>query len=285
MVSILLSTYNGELYLNELINSILNQSYSSWELFIRDDGSKDSTNIIIDTYCVKYPEKIFRIPSFDENVGSGKSFMKLLESVDSDYYMFCDQDDVWLPNKVIDTINVMRPLDVEYENLPICVFTDLSMCDNKLNIIQDYLVRYLGREPDRINRNSFYRTFVFHSPVFGCTMMINQIAKTLSLPFDFVWHDTWISMICKRKGIMSYVDKSTILYRRTGVNVSGSKKELIVKDYLLILVDFGRAKKMLSYNLKMIQLLNKLPFKVSYFKYFYWKIAKIFILFYKSILK
>ena len=62
MVSILLSTYNGELYLNELINSILNQSYSSWELFIRDDGSKDSTNIIIDTYCVKYPEKIFRIP-------------------------------------------------------------------------------------------------------------------------------------------------------------------------------------------------------------------------------
>ena len=84
---------------------------------------------------------------------------------------------------------------------------------------------------------------------------------------------------------MSYVDKSTILYRRTGVNVSGSKKELIVKDYLLILVDFGRAKKMLSYNLKMIQLLNKLPFKVSYFKYFYWKIAKIFILFYKSILK
>ena len=58
MVSILLSTYNGELYLNELINSILNQSYSSWELFIRDDGSKDSTNIIIDTYCVKYPKNI-----------------------------------------------------------------------------------------------------------------------------------------------------------------------------------------------------------------------------------
>ena len=60
MVSILLSTYNGELYLNELINSILNQSYSSWELFIRDDGSKDSTNIIIDTYCVKYPKKILK---------------------------------------------------------------------------------------------------------------------------------------------------------------------------------------------------------------------------------
>lgn len=62
MVSILLSTYNGELYLNELINSILNQSYSSWELFIRDDGSKDSTNIIIDTYCVKYPKKYLGFP-------------------------------------------------------------------------------------------------------------------------------------------------------------------------------------------------------------------------------
>lgn len=285
MIAILMSTYNGERYLREQIDSLLNQTYKDWKLYIRDDGSTDGTISIIESYMNDYPDLIILLKDDLGNLGSGRSFMRILSVVDADYYMFCDQDDVWLPNKVIDTINVMRPLDVEYENLPICVFTDLSMCDNKLNIIQDYLVRYLGREPDRINRNSFYRTFVFHSPVFGCTMMINQIAKTLSLPFDFVWHDTWISMICKRKGIMSYVDKSTILYRRTGVNVSGSKKKLIVKDYLLILVDFGRAKKMLSYNLKMIQLLNKLPFKVSYFKYFYWKIAKIFILFYKSILK
>lgn len=285
MIAILMSTYNGERYLREQIDSLLNQTYKDWKLYIRDDGSTDGTISIIESYMNDYPDLIILLKDDLGNLGSGRSFMRILSVVDADYYMFCDQDDVWLPNKVIDTINVMRPLDVEYENLPICVFTDLSMCDNKLNIIQDYLVRYLGREPDRINRNSFYRTFVFHSPVFGCTMMINQIAKTLSLPFDFVWHYTWISMICKRKGIMSYVDKSTILYRRTGVNVSGSKKELIVKDYLLILVDFGRAKKMLSYNLKMIQLLNKLPFKVSYFKYFYWKIAKIFILFYKSILK
>lgn len=280
-----MSTYNGERYLREQIDSLLNQTYKDWKLYIRDDGSTDETISIIESYVNDYPDLIVLLKDDLGNLGSARSFMRILSVVDADYYMFCDQDDVWLPNKVKDTINVMYPLDVEYENLPICVFTDLSMCDNNLNIIQDYLVRYLGREPDRINKNSFYRTFVFHSPVFGCTMMINQIAKTLSLPFDFVWHDTWVSMICKRKGIMSYIDKSTILYRRTGVNVSGVKKELSVKDYLLILVDLDRIKKMLSYNLKMMQLLNKLPFQVSYFKYFYWKIAKIFVLFYKSILK
>ena len=192
MIAILMSTYNGERYLREQIDSLLNQTYKDWKLYIRDDGSTDGTISIIESYMNDYPDLIILLKDDLGNLGSGRSFMRILSVVDADYYMFCDQDDVWLPNKVIDTINVMRPLDVEYENLPICVFTDLSMCDNKLNIIQDYLVRYLGREPDRINRNSFYRTFVFHSPVFGCTMMINQIAKTLSLPFDFVWHDTYV---------------------------------------------------------------------------------------------
>ena len=181
MIAILMSTYNGERYLREQIDSLLNQTYKDWKLYIRDDGSTDGTISIIESYMNDYPDLIILLKDDLGNLGSGRSFMRILSVVDADYYMFCDQDDVWLPNKVIDTINVMRPLDVEYENLPICVFTDLSMCDNKLNIIQDYLVRYLGREPDRINRNSFYRTFVFHSPVFGCTMMINQIAKTLSL--------------------------------------------------------------------------------------------------------
>ena len=161
----------------------------------------------------------------------------------------------------------------------------LFRSDEKLNVIQDYLVKYLGREPKRINKNSFYRTFVFHSPVFGCTMMINQKAKNMSLPFDFVWHDTWISMICKKMGKMSYIDKCTILYRRTGCNVSGGKKKIKAIEYLLLLFDHKKIKMILLYNINMMRLLNLLPFKISYLKFFYWKIMKMLILFHKSIVK
>lgn len=285
MIAILMSTYNGECYLREQLDSLLNQTYKDWKLYVRDDGSTDNTVSIVKEYVSNYPNLITLLIDDFGNLGSGRSFMQILSVVDADYYMFCDQDDVWLPNKIQDTINTMYPLSMKYINMPICVFTDLCMCDEKLNIVQDFLVKYLGREPDRINVNSFYRTYVFHSPVFGCTMMINDVAKRMSLPFDFVWHDTWISMICKKKGIMSYIEKSTILYRRTGNNVSGSKRKLKITGYLLVFTNFNKLNRMLSYNLKMIQLLSKFPFKVSFIRYFYWKFAKIFILFYKSILK
>lgn len=265
MIAILMSTYNGECYLKEQIDSLLNQTNKDWKLYIRDDGSTDNTVSIVKEYVSNYPNLITLLNDELGNLGSGRSFMHILSVVDADYYMFCDQDDVWLPNKIQDTVNVMCQLSMKYVNMPVCVFTDLYLCDDKLNIIQDFLVKYLGREPDRININSFYRTFVFHSPVFGCTMMINQIAKRMSLPFDFVWHDTWISMICKKKGIMSYIDKSTILYRRTGNNVSAQKKKLNMKSYLFVLFNFDKMKGMFLYNLKMIQLLIKLPFRVSFF--------------------
>lgn len=285
MIAILMSTYNGEHYLGEQIDSLLNQTYTDWKLYVRDDGSTDRTVSIVKRYEEDYPGKIILLEDELGNLGSGRSFMHILSVVNTDYYMFCDQDDVWLPEKIQDTIDVMQPLDMECKSIPICVFTDLSMCDEKLNVIQDYLVKYLGREPKRINKNSFYRTFVFHSPVFGCTMMINQKAKNMSLPFDFVWHDTWISMICKKMGKMSYIDKCTILYRRTGCNVSGGKKKIKAIEYLLLLFDHKKIKMILLYNINMMRFLNLLPFKISYLKFFYWKIMKMLILFYKSIVK
>ena len=102
MIAILMSTYNGERYLREQIDSLLNQTYKDWKLYIRDDGSTDETISIIESYVNDYPDLIVLLKDDLGNLGSARSFMRILSVVDADYYMFCDQDDVWLPNKVKD---------------------------------------------------------------------------------------------------------------------------------------------------------------------------------------
>ena len=97
-VDILLSTYNGEKYLPELLHSLENQTHDNWHLYIRDDGSTDSTPILIENFIKRYPKKSNFIDG--KNIGAIKSFGELLKKSNSDYVLLCDQDDVWLDNKI-----------------------------------------------------------------------------------------------------------------------------------------------------------------------------------------
>ena len=100
MIDILLSTYNGEVFLGELIDSVMGQTYQDCRLLVRDDGSTDGTLGILRTYQDNYPQRIVLTNDMLGNVGVIKSFELLLANSSSEYIMFCDQDDVWLPNKV-----------------------------------------------------------------------------------------------------------------------------------------------------------------------------------------
>ena len=96
-IAILMATYNGEKYLKEQIDSIMNQTNHDWTLYIQDDGSKDKTLDIIKSYS---DERIVWVDNGLTRQGCCMNFMSLLNKVESSYYMFCDQDDVWLPEKV-----------------------------------------------------------------------------------------------------------------------------------------------------------------------------------------
>ena len=91
MVSVLLPTYNGEKYIAEQLDSLLNQDYPQFEVYIRDDGSTDGTVAIIDKYVMQYPGMFHKVESDGQNLEAIKSFLFLMRFVDSDYYMFCDQ--------------------------------------------------------------------------------------------------------------------------------------------------------------------------------------------------
>lgn len=124
-VQVLLSAYNGEQYISEQIQSILNQTHAAVSILIRDDGSTDKTMELLDQWVTTHPDKIKLIKG--TNVGVVSSFFELLRAADAeaDYYSFCDQDDVWLDHKVehaiarLDSsIYTERAGDGIYINLP-----------------------------------------------------------------------------------------------------------------------------------------------------------------------
>jgi len=225
-IYILLATYNGEKYLREQLDSLFRQTYQNWILWIHDDNSEDNTVNIIKEYKKKYPDKIIFL---DDNVSTGgakENFAYLLNSIDDnfDYLMFCDQDDVWLEDKIEVTLNKMLELEKENPDKPILVHTDLKVVDDKLNIISDSMFKY-----QKVNLNNQYdlKKLVVENVVTGCTMMLNKKLVNIvkEIPKEAVMHDWWIAiMTLKMEGIIYFLNKSTVLYRQHSLNIVGARK-------------------------------------------------------------
>ncbi|KRM84215.1 glycosyltransferase, group 2 family protein [Limosilactobacillus coleohominis DSM 14060] len=215
-IAILMSTYNGDKYLKTQIQSIINQKYTNWHLYIRDDGSTDKTIEIIEEFEKKEPRISFFNRKNIKNVGVTRSFIDLLNNVNADYYMFSDQDDYWMPNKISICLNKISKVSG-----PTCVFTELQVVNKNLKLL--HLMN---------NSNVWFDFphFLFGNCVTGCTMMINNDLKSLLLiektNFQNVYlHDWWIAMICASFGKLLYVSTPTIYYRQHGDNAEGSKKD------------------------------------------------------------
>jgi glycosyltransferase involved in cell wall biosynthesis len=246
-ILILLSTYNGEKYLKEQLDSIFAQSYKDFEIIARDDGSNDETINILKSYNIK-------ILDTDKNLGAKLSFSTLLDysvtNTDADYFMFCDQDDIWKSDKIEKTIDTMKELEKENLDLPLLVHTDLEVVDEKLNLLAKSFWRYEKRDP---SLNSINR-LIIQSTVTGCTMMINRKLAEMSLPIseNSIMHDWWISMVASTFGKISYLNESTISYRQHSSNDTGSKKfglSLILKKAINFLF-YDELYKHLDRNIK-----------------------------------
>lgn len=219
MVTVLLATYNGEKYIAEQLDSILEQTYKDIKVVIRDDGSTDNTINIINRYLEIYPETIFICPTTYATGSAAENFFKLLELNSDDYIMLCDQDDVWLPNKVEITLKAMR--EAESENTPVLVHTDLFVADENLNIISNSFAKFQSLSP---NRNSL-NNMLMQNNITGCTVMINKPLKELlfTYPKNCAMHDWWLGIIAAAFGKIVYVDTQTMLYRQHGLNQVGAK--------------------------------------------------------------
>ena len=268
-IAVLLSTYNGEMYVQDQIKSVLSQTQDNWILYIRDDGSTDNTISYLNTFQKKYPNKIKILKDDLGNLKSARSFMYLLSKVQADYYMFCDQDDIWFPSKIEQTFKKM--LEIERINFgkSILVFTDLTVVDSNLGIIDDSMWHFSKINPE--NSKVFYKC-ICNSTVTGCTMLFNNNLKNRVLPYpiEALMHDWWISIIASKIGIVEYLNYPTISYRQHEFNVLGAEK-VINESVLFKKKSFN---KLIQDNLKLVNMLGALPFKVNYVTFFIEKLKK-----------
>lgn len=225
-ISILLATYNGEKYLPEQLDSILNQDFKDFTLYISDDGSSDNTLKIIADYSKK-DKRIKILSKHEPNRSACKHFLYMLENVESDLFLFSDQDDVWTQDHVIALVERYNVLSEDIKNKPILIHGDLEVVGENLDKISDSYINYMNLPKNPKNKHFYF----VQNNVTGCVMLINNELKNFvflnkqdlfKYSSSIIMHDSFFATIACEFGKKIYVDKAIELYRQHGKNVVGA---------------------------------------------------------------
>jgi hypothetical protein len=218
-VAILLSTYNGELYLPAQLHSFLAQTHHDWMLYWRDDGSTDGSVRLLQQFTVDMGEARCPSPIGGSRQHITRSFLTLLSVARADtaaYFAFSDQDDVWLPEKLERGIAALEAVPPGQPAL---------YCAQRI-IVNSMLLR--TGEPGPLRRSPGFPAALTQNVAPGCTMMLNRAAADLilaSAPPDTVWHDWWSYVIVAAAGGRILADPdATVLYRQHGNNSVGEPR-------------------------------------------------------------
>ena len=224
-----MSTYNGEPYLRAQLDSILSQTLKDWLLLVRDDGSKDRTSDILNEYAGRYPSKIRVLESSGQNAGVTRSYSLLMEEcarIGADYIQMADQDDVWLPDKLLTTRERIVQEEQKHpagENIPILVHTDMIVTDSNLQQTAPSFWKYVNIHPEILDHNIHFLAIC--NSVTGCATMFNKAALSVILPFpeNIYMHDAWAGLkVLKSGGHLYAVSEPSLLYRQHDNNVCGA---------------------------------------------------------------
>ena len=221
-LEVILPTYNGVLYLEDQLASIFGQRLCPDQVLIRDDGSSDGTQELIQKLSNRYGEWLKVLPG-GENLGCTANVNKLLESTTAQYIALADQDDVWLPNKLEVALKAIRSIEnYKKEIIPSLVHTDLHLTDAWLKpygctYIQQQLINPKANRPSDIALTNIAT---------GCTMLFNKKLLSIALPIpkEALVHDWWLALVASAHGRIQFIPESSILYRQHPQNTIGAKK-------------------------------------------------------------
>ncbi len=199
MISIVLCTYNGERFLQKQIDSLLQQTWKNFEIIIADDDSKDNTKAILEQY---QQDQRFKISFHSSNIGAIRNFEFATRQAKGDYLAFCDQDDIWIPEK----------LEILYHSIgnALLVYSNSLLIDENGQSLQKKLsdLRRMGNVEDT-------KGFIFSNVVWGHTMMIHQSLIEMVLPIPAkIPHDIWFAVKATIHSGIKYVDQPLTLYRQ-----------------------------------------------------------------------
>ena len=209
-VSIVLGTYNGEKFLKEQLDSIINQTYTNMEIVVTDDASTDGTKNILDDYAKK--DNRIKIYFNDKNIGLIKNFEKGVQQTHGAYIAFADQDDVWAVDKIEKLVSNLGDAMLVYCNSEY-IDADGKTINRKLT---DY------RNPVN-GRNLFLADEDSGMWVAGHALLFRRELLDAALPFTpYVPHDMWMACIAMLKGNIRFIPDALAFYRQHGNNACGA---------------------------------------------------------------
>ena len=238
MIDVLLAVYNGEAYLKQQLDSVLNQKCSvPFHVLVSDDGSTDGTADILKSYG----EKITLVPNLYEK-GAKNNFLSLLKQCEAPYAAFCDQDDIWEENKLQTVYDAM----IEGEDSKPClVHTDLSVIDAEGKAVYDSLFAHQGWDKDAVTLN---RLLVQNNAT-GCTMLLNRPLIDLvngQNAQKIVMHDWWTALTAAAFGKIICLGNKTVRYRQHDKNVIGASRKTMMERAFAALTMGKKMKKRIA---------------------------------------
>jgi glycosyltransferase involved in cell wall biosynthesis len=221
-VQVLLATFNGERFLREQIDSILEQTYPSLEILACDDGSSDTTPAVLAEYATRYPAKLKLLSGAP--TGSPKTnFQRLMRASTAPCIAFADQDDIWLPQKLAAEMQAIRALEQQHgASTPLLVFSDLEVVDSELRPLNPSLWKLHGLHPENIGR---LERVLMQNVVTGCTVLANRPLVDLAreIPEDASMHDWWIALVACVFGRAQFLRDRLVRYRQHSGNALGAE--------------------------------------------------------------
>lgn len=218
-VDIVLATFQGEKYIDQQIESILNQTWKDFRLFIRDDGSTDGTYALLQKWHLKDP-RITLMPHDHLKMGAKKNFSELVRKTTADWVFFSDQDDIWEINKLEIFIKEFRTYAIE--KTPLLFHSDLSLVDHSGHLLASSFWVYSGRK--KVPKDSL-NTLLVQNSVTGCAMAVNRSLINIAgeIPAEAVMHDAWYALVAAAFGKVIALETPLVRYRQHENNVIGAK--------------------------------------------------------------
>ena len=232
LITIIVATYNGELYLREQLESLLNQTFKDYQILIGDDASTDNTFTILKEYEEKY--RNINVIQNEKQLGFVANFEKLLIFSETKYIAFCDQDDIWYDDKLEKAIDSLE--SIGREDTPLLFHSDLRVINGEKKILFNSFFQMRGYS---FPNNRSVDIMLGRSGIMGNSMVINKVLKDKVLPFpkDLVVHDYWIALINELFGERVTFEKPLLDYRIHNNNSSNSLEKITENKLLKFFFD------------------------------------------------
>lgn len=223
LVVVLLATFNGSPYLRQQLDSIAAQSHRHWQLVVADDDSQDDTLSIVQNFSEDHPNRVRILRG--GAVGSARAnFFRLLNAAGpAPYFAFCDQDDVWSPDKLEVLVRRCQQLQTQRGDAPCLVYSDLAVVDAQLGLLNHSFMNQVRAHPYGIT----YKTLLTENAIPGCAMLFSATLADVFRANEFdqskaIMHDWWIALLASTLGHLSYVPTPLVNYRQHATNTLGS---------------------------------------------------------------